>query len=343
VASGGRLGGNGATGFVEVASGGIIGAGASAGILATGGIDLTTGAIFEAEIGGTAAGIGGYDQVVVDGAVFLDGATLDTVLIAGFAPAFGDAFTIIANDGADPVNGTFAGLAEGAEFVASGRAFSITYKGGDGNDVVLTAIQAVITGTSGNDLVNGTNTIFGQLPATDGDDIISGKGGNDRLFGLAGDDTISGDGGKDKLRGQDGNDTLEGGNGKDNLKGGAGDDILDGGKGKDKLIGGSGADMFLFTTELGGKNVDKIADFKPGEDLVGLDTAIFRKLGPEGPLGAEHFTIGPKAKGKEAQIVYDRKAGTLTYDKNGSKSGGDTLFARIDKKLDLDHGDFLMV
>jgi gamma-glutamyltranspeptidase/glutathione hydrolase len=46
-------------------------------------------------------------------------------------------------DGADAVTGTFNGLAEGAQFVASGRTLQITYAGGSGNDVMLTIVDLV--------------------------------------------------------------------------------------------------------------------------------------------------------------------------------------------------------
>ena len=60
---------------------------------------------------GTAANL--YDQVNVNGAVNLTGATLNVTTGAGFTPAVGNTFTIINNDGADAVTGTFTGLAEG--------------------------------------------------------------------------------------------------------------------------------------------------------------------------------------------------------------------------------------
>ncbi len=60
-------------------------------------------------------------------------------------------FTIIDNAGSDAVFGTFAGLDEGAQFVADGSLFSITYAGGsDDNDVVLTALGG-FTVTNTND------------------------------------------------------------------------------------------------------------------------------------------------------------------------------------------------
>ncbi len=46
---------------------------------------------------------------------------------------------IINNDGTDPVSGTFLNLAEGGVITSNGKSFLITYRGGDGNDVVLYA------------------------------------------------------------------------------------------------------------------------------------------------------------------------------------------------------------
>ena len=55
-----------------------------------------------------------------------------------------DLFTIIDNDGIDPIVGEFAGLPEGTMFTeifnSETFVFKITYKGGDGNDVVLRAV-----------------------------------------------------------------------------------------------------------------------------------------------------------------------------------------------------------
>jgi hypothetical protein len=47
--------------------------------------------------------------------------------------------TIIDNRGNAPIQGTFVGLPEGASFETGGRPFTLTYAGGDGNDVVLTS------------------------------------------------------------------------------------------------------------------------------------------------------------------------------------------------------------
>src|SRR5262249_10165724 len=45
---------------------------------------------------------------------------------------------LIANDGTDAVTGTFAGIAEGGTVTVKGTTFTVSYKGGDGNDVALT-------------------------------------------------------------------------------------------------------------------------------------------------------------------------------------------------------------
>src|SRR5207244_4487626 len=42
----------------------------------------------------------------------------------------------------DPVGGTFAGLPEGAAVSVGVRNFTVSYHGGDGNDVTLTAARA---------------------------------------------------------------------------------------------------------------------------------------------------------------------------------------------------------
>ena len=65
------------------------------------------------------------------------GGTLNATLGAGFTPVEGNSFVIIDNDGAEAVSGTFAGLAQGARVNLGGLNLSITYTGGDGNDVVI--------------------------------------------------------------------------------------------------------------------------------------------------------------------------------------------------------------
>lgn len=122
-----------------------------------------------------------------------------------------------------------------------GRSVSISYAGGDGNDVVLSAVGppqppqvgVTITGTNQADTVNATQTVAGQPMPTAFGDVINGRGGNDRLGALAG------------------NDQIYGGKGKDQLFGGPVADFLSGGAGKNKLTGGGDADSFGFNAKLG--------------------------------------------------------------------------------------------
>ena len=68
----------------------------------------------------------------------LGSATLNLSLVDGFTPSHGDVFTVINNETADPVNGIFAGLPEGATFDAAGAVWQISYVGGAGQEVTLT-------------------------------------------------------------------------------------------------------------------------------------------------------------------------------------------------------------
>ena len=131
---------------MNVTSGGTLGPGASAGILGTGNVTLAAGATFKVELGGLAAGVGGYDRLNVTGTVSLGGATLNASILGGVSPVTGTQFVIIANDGADTVTGTFAGLAQGATVTAAlGNTYSVSYVGGTGgNDVVLTALSDAV-------------------------------------------------------------------------------------------------------------------------------------------------------------------------------------------------------
>ncbi len=81
-----------------------------------------------------------------------------------------------------------------------------------------------------------------QLTGTSGNDILSGSDTNDEIIGLAGDDELRGGLGNDVLDGGDGNDKLHGESGDDILRGGAGNDLLTSGLGHDRLEGGEGDD-----------------------------------------------------------------------------------------------------
>jgi autotransporter-associated beta strand protein len=136
--------------------------GAGAGILSIQnslGLKFNSGSTLSADINGTNPGTL-YDQVNVVGAVDLTGASL--TVTAGFTPTVGNTFMIINNDGSDPVTGTFTGLAQGATVSVGANNFTISYIGGDGNDVVLTA-AAASTATTTTLVANPQATTGGQL------------------------------------------------------------------------------------------------------------------------------------------------------------------------------------
>ena len=169
----GTLGGNGSvSGPLVVNGGATLAPGVGVGIFSSGGASFVSGATFFVQLNGTTAGTQ-HDQLNATGAVALGGATLTGTL--GFAPALGDQFIIIANDGSDAVTGTFAGLAEGAIVNIGGQGFRITYAGGSGNDVALTAVRAAATltwdGSAGGNWSNAGNWNLNLAPQ-DGDSLV---------------------------------------------------------------------------------------------------------------------------------------------------------------------------
>jgi regulation of enolase protein 1 (concanavalin A-like superfamily) len=87
-----------------------------------------------------------YKQLTVIGGINLNDAEL-SFAESTYSPSGGDAFIIVDNDDSDPVTGTFNGLPEGASipnFLGSLLTASISYMGGDGNDVVITVMPNVV-------------------------------------------------------------------------------------------------------------------------------------------------------------------------------------------------------
>lgn len=137
------LGGSGTVGATTLINGGSINPGASPGILTVAGaFTMSSGTSLNIEVNGLAVGTD-YDQVSVAGVVTLAGSTLNLSGSYLTTPAITNAlFTIILNDGAgDAVVGAFAGINEGGHvFSGLGQDYTVSYVGGDGNDVVLTAV-----------------------------------------------------------------------------------------------------------------------------------------------------------------------------------------------------------
>jgi hypothetical protein len=151
--------------------------------------------------------------------------------------ARGPQVRIEAGTGADSITG---GPGDEA-FTDGGAGEADRFAGGGGTDRVSYAGRRepvrITVGAPGEDVLAGIETLQGGS----GDDVLTGDGrpnelwggpGKDILRGLGGGDDLDGDGGSDRLYGGAGNDALSGdsytsGLGRDLLEGGRGDDFLD--------------------------------------------------------------------------------------------------------------------
>ena len=125
----------------------------------------------------------------------------------------------------------------------------------DGDDVIL--------GTEGSDRISagaGRDVICGL----GGDDVINAGQGADIVFGGGGDDVINAGQGRDIVDAGAGNDFVSGGKGKDTISGAAGDDDLRGNEGTDRIVGGAGDDLLR-----GGQKADSMSGGNGADTLVG--------------------------------------------------------------------------
>jgi CshA-type fibril repeat protein len=147
-------------------------------------------------------------------------------------------------------------------------------QGGETSGIVDVLVSdGIVTGTDGDDLIDGSfdedpegdvvDGSDGFLPgegpeddiinAGDGNDTVLAGAGNDDVSGGEGDDSLDGGIGDDELGGDEGDDTIGGGAGNDSINGGTGDDVLTGGEGDDTIVAGDGND-----TAIGGDGSDVI-------------------------------------------------------------------------------------
>ena len=112
-------------------------------------LSFDTSSVYEAEIKNASE----FDQIKA-GSVNLaitpaSPAVLSVTLVDGYGVKAADTFKIIDNTGTAGVEGTFKDLAEGATFKVGDGVFKITYKGGNGNDVVLSVVTVPSVGNTG--------------------------------------------------------------------------------------------------------------------------------------------------------------------------------------------------
>lgn len=125
--------------------------------------------------GVSGAAPGQFSQAVVNGNVTLSGTSL--LLVDSASVPSGTVLTIIKNNGGNPVGGTFAGIPEGGGVISgppANQVYSVSYIGGTGHDVTLTAYGSVLsTATALSSSVNPSNVAQSvTLTAT----VTSGSG-----------------------------------------------------------------------------------------------------------------------------------------------------------------------
>jgi hypothetical protein len=141
VVNGGTLGGHGEVGSTLVNPGAHLvaednEAGAPALLTVAGDLTLTPNAVVDVHLNSAVMGTG-YGVLRVTGAVNLNNATFNPIF--SFTPSTKASFLVLDHTGAGPILGTFNGILEGGVVPGThvGTCFSLTYKGGDGNDVAI--------------------------------------------------------------------------------------------------------------------------------------------------------------------------------------------------------------
>ncbi len=141
--SGGTLGGNGI-----VAGSVTVGSGAGSGASLAPGTGMSTLTIQSAL---TFKADGSYtcrlntnrattDQVVAKGTAIESGAQFTLLPKGNRTLPFGTVFTVINNNGAAAITGTFSNLFDGGTITVGNNTFQANYEGGDGNDLTLTVV-----------------------------------------------------------------------------------------------------------------------------------------------------------------------------------------------------------
>lgn len=234
-------------------------------------------------------------------------------------------------------------------------------------------------GLGGNDIING-NAGNDTIEGGTGNDKINGNAGADTMKGNAGNDTYFVDGSGDQaieLAGEgtdavnsdisfvlsanienlilrtgaviDGtgnalDNRIEGNSAANSLSGLGGNDTILGKSGNDILSGGGGNDIFLLDTAPNAStNVDRLTDFTPGADRIHLENAVFTGLPATGTLSAAAFQLGAAATQADDRIIYNKSAGALFYDVDGSGPTPQVQLAILAPAPTLGNSDIVVI
>jgi Ca2+-binding RTX toxin-like protein len=138
-------------------------------------------------------------------------------------------------------------------------------------------------GLEGSANIDGTGNSLGNfLFGNSGDNVLSGLGGIDNIYGFEGADYLYGGSEGDELDGGAGDDNLFGEEGADTLIGGSEDDELDGGTGADSMAGGTGDDLYV---------VDNAGDVVTELNNEGTADLIMSSIGRVLPAYVENLLL----------------------------------------------------
>ncbi|MBM6578698.1 hypothetical protein ILT44_00780 [Microvirga sp. BT689] len=209
--------------------------------------------------------------------------------------------------------------------------------------------------------LNGTgNALDNEVTGNAGNNHLRGLGGDDRLYDVGGTDTLEGGSGDDMYYIDSINSTVveaaDGGKDTAFLMFHVQDlGVVDFGKlknievihfanyssGKYAIL--EDGEFFVIDDKLNAKKPNDLDDFEVKSDTIGLSKSIFSKVAKKGELKKGAFWTGSKAHDKDDRIIYDKKAGDLYYDADGSGSRKAVKFADLDKNLKMTAQDFFVM
>src|ERR1043166_2633387 len=129
------------------------------GILETSNLVLNSSVTVAMQINGTGPGTNHDQLVVTNGNLTIGSATLNLSFLSTLTNAVGDSITLVKlSNPTNTITGTFTNAPEGTIFFTNGYAYQISYTGGDGNDVTLTA--SISTGVTRSWDGGGANSLW---------------------------------------------------------------------------------------------------------------------------------------------------------------------------------------
>ena len=197
-------------------------------------------------------------------------------------------------------------------------------------------LQSQIDGTVTYFNLNDPNTFSGSgwFDGTDGEDLIIGRPGPDKINGNDDNDCIIGNAGADTIKGDWGHDYVEGGSGVDEIHGEQGNDEVHGGPGVDKIWGGDNDDWLYGGTggdKMWGEEYPDHIHGEGGNDVIkggGYEDFIYGEEHNDqikGNEGTDEIYGGSGCDTLEGDPGYDYVNGGAGDDRMWGGDGFDTL------------------